>query len=125
MLKKELSLKTHPKRQYVRSAKLLNNIRFLHCHACGADDQTIVGAHSNSQAHGKGRGIKSDDNMVAALCWDCHHTLDQGHYLSKEEKEKFWMYAHLRTVFSLIKAELWPPTVPLPQTYLDFQNKLN
>jgi len=118
-------LKANPKRQYVRSAKLLNNIRYLHCHACGADDQTIVGAHSNSSAHGKGRGIKADDNMVAALCWDCHHALDQGHYLSKEEKEQFWMDAHLRTVFSLIKADLWPSSVPLPQTYLDYQNKLN
>jgi len=97
----------------------------LHCHACGNDDETVVGAHSNSSKYGKGRGIKADDNMIAALCWDCHHALDQGHYLNKEEKEEFWMDAHLRTVFSLIKAELWPPDVPIPQTYIDYQNKLN
>ena len=35
------------------------------------------------------------------------------------------MDAHLRTVFSLIKAELWPSEVPIPQTYIDYQNKLN
>lgn len=125
MQKKELNLIAHPKRQYVRSAKLLNNIRYLHCQACGVDDQTVVGAHSNSSAHGKGRSIKADDNMVAALCWDCHHALDQGHYLNKEEKEQFWLEAHLRTIYNLIKADLYPKDVPLPKTYLDWQNGLN
>jgi len=45
---------------------------------CGAQDGTVVAAHSNSLADGKGKGIKASDFKIAALCFRCHHELDQG-----------------------------------------------
>ena len=114
----------NPKRQYIRSRKLLDNCQYLNCAMCGVDDGTIVGAHSNQGAHGKGKAIKADDNMIAALCYVCHMDLDQGSIYSKKERERLWDRAHLKTVYWLIEANLWPDNVPLPQTYIDYKNSL-
>ena len=39
------------------------------------DDPTVVAAHSDQGEDGKGKGIKADDSMVAAACYDCHNWL--------------------------------------------------
>ena len=114
----------NPKREYIRSRKLLDNCKYLHCSMCGSDDGTIVAAHSNQGRHGKGKAIKADDNMIAALCYICHADLDQGSIYSKKEKDRFWERAHLKTVYWLIEANLWPDSVLLPQTYIDYKNSL-
>jgi hypothetical protein len=56
---------------------LLDLVKLLPCQNCGADDGTIVPAHSNSSVHGKGAHRKSDDLFHAALCCRCHRWLDQ------------------------------------------------
>jgi hypothetical protein len=65
---------------------------------CGISDGTIVAAHSNQLRDGKGRGIKAHDYRIAALCYKCHHELDQGAKLSKQERVDMWEDAHRLTV---------------------------
>lgn len=61
-----------------RSKKLTQSAKHESCVACGADDGTIVWAHSNSQKHGKGMGIKAHDLFGAYLCVKCHNNFDYG-----------------------------------------------
>ena len=75
-----------PKHNYIRSKKLLENARQIPCQWCGADDGTIVAAHTN-WGGGKGRGIKADDNLIASLCYSCHGELDQGAMMTKGERK--------------------------------------
>ena len=95
----------------------------LPCQICFSDDGTVVAAHSNSSKHGKGRSIKADDNMVAALCYACHMMIDQGRGLTRAEREHSWGMAHLNTIYGLVHTGLWPDEVPLPQTYIDWRNE--
>jgi hypothetical protein len=103
-----------PKHQYIRSQTLLRNARELPCQYCGADDGTVVAAHAN-WGGGRGRGIKADDNLIASLCHACHMEIDQGKGLTKEERQKIWLYAHKETVRKLQIYGLWPENVPLPE----------
>lgn len=61
-----------------RSPALLRLARGQSCANCGADDGTIVAAHSNWSDHGKGMSIKASDCFSAHLCAACHAWLDQG-----------------------------------------------
>lgn len=101
-----------PKHQYIRSTKLLKAVAQLDCQHCGSG-QMVQAAHTN-WGHGKGRGIKADDNMIAALCLKCHYEIDQGKNLSREERQKMWEKAHNRTVNLLLERGLWPENVPIP-----------
>lgn len=103
----------YPKRSYIRSEKLLRLVASLNCQWCNSHTM-IQAAHSN-WGHGKGRGIKADDNQVAALCLKCHYEIDQGKNLSREERQKMWTVAHSRTVDTLLARGEWPAGVPLPQ----------
>lgn len=105
-----------PKRQYVRSRKLLDACREIPCQHCGRDTRgRVCAAHSNWSLHGKGAHIKADDNRVAALCDICHvPILDQGSKLSKQERIAMWFAAHCKTVRELVRRGLWPLDVPIP-----------
>lgn len=103
-----------PKHQYVRSPALLRNVRLIPCQHCGAADGTVVAAHTNWGA-GKGRSIKADDNMIAALCFSCHSEIDQGKELNKHERKNIWYNAHRKTVIQMVEDGLWPADVPIPQ----------
>lgn len=61
-----------------RNPKILDNAKWSSCTMCGANDGTIVAAHSNLLEHGKGRGIKAHDCFVAYLCHSCHTGYDTG-----------------------------------------------
>lgn len=63
-----------------RNKKLTQSAKEESCVACGADDGTIVWAHSNYQRHGKGMGIKAHDLFGCYLCHRCHQKLDLGEY---------------------------------------------
>ena len=89
-----------PKTKYLRNKKRLEACRSLPCQHCGAEDGTVVAAHSNEGIHGKGRGIKASDEFVAALCFTCHANLDQGR-MSKEKCTEMWHNAHKRTILLL------------------------
>ena len=85
-----------PKTKYLRDKKRLQACRSLPCQHCGAEDGTVVAAHSNEGIHGKGRGIKASDEFIAALCFTCHANIDQGK-MSKEDRTQIWHNAHIKT----------------------------
>lgn len=80
-----------------RNRKLLDLARDQACVMCGADDGTVVAAHSNLLEHGKGQGIKAHDGMTAWLCHQCHAELDQGKTMNKAEKRELTLTAICRT----------------------------
>jgi hypothetical protein len=100
------------KHSYVRSKKLLKLVASLDCQACGSGHM-VQAAHTN-WGGGKGRGIKADDNLVAALCLKCHYEIDQGKDLSREERQEMWLHAHVATVARLCNTGDWPADVPMP-----------
>jgi hypothetical protein len=100
------------KHSYVRSKKLLKLVAGLDCQACGSG-QMVQAAHTN-WGGGKGRGVKADDNLVAALCLKCHYEIDQGKDLTKDERQLMWYLAHNLTVAKLCERGLWPVDVPIP-----------
>jgi len=81
-----------------RSKPLLEVVRSSPCQLCGAQDGTVVAAHSNQQRDGKGTAIKAHDYRIAALCYSCHMELDQGSKMSKEDRQDLWEMAHRKTV---------------------------
>ena len=89
-----------------RNAKLLVACRQLPCQLCEIEDGTVIAAHSNQLADGKGRGIKASDYRVAALCFSCHMDLDQGNKLSKDQRREFWEMAHRHTIGELFERNL-------------------
>lgn len=102
------------KYNYVRSTKLMQAYRKIPCQACGIDDGTVCGAHSNQAEHGKGRGIKASDDQAASLCHRCHMEVDQGRSMSRSERIRVWTEAHVKTVKELVERGLWPRDVPVP-----------
>jgi hypothetical protein len=81
-----------------RNQKLLEAARESPCQICGANDGTVVAAHSNQLRDGKGRGLKAHDYRISSLCYQCHMDLDQGSKLTKEERVNKWEDAHRRTI---------------------------
>jgi hypothetical protein len=109
----------YAKHQYVRSKKLLKLVAGLDCQACGSGNM-VQAAHTN-WGGGKGRGVKADDNLVAALCLKCHYEIDQGKELSKEERQEKWHHAHIATIAKLFNQGAWPVDVPIPTFTIDVQ----
>lgn len=81
-----------------RNKKLLEVVRESPCQCCGRQDGTVAAAHSNQQRDGKGTAIKAHDYRIAALCHMCHHELDAGNRLTKQERQDMWEEAHRRTI---------------------------
>lgn len=81
-----------------RNKKLLEVVREAPCQTCGAQDGTVVAAHSNQLRDGKGRSIKAHDYRIASLCYSCHAQLDQGSKMSKEDRVDIWEMAHRKTI---------------------------
>jgi len=81
-----------------RNKALLEAVRDCLCQHCGAQDGTVVAAHSNQLRDGKGKGIKAHDYRIAALCHICHHQLDQGFLWDKAQKREVFEEAHRKTV---------------------------
>jgi len=104
----------YPKQQYFRSKKHLKNVAALPCQHCGLDSHTQA-AHSNwVEFGGKAKSIKASDEYTAALCLKCHYDIDQGAHMSKEERQKMWHNAHLKTVELIVSRGEWPVDVPAP-----------
>jgi hypothetical protein len=107
------------KHQYIRSKKLLKLVTELDCQACGSGNM-VQAAHTN-WGGGKGKGVKADDNLVAALCLKCHYEIDQGKELSREERQEKWQQAHMATVKKLYIQGVWPIDVPIPSFTIEAQ----
>jgi len=67
---------------------------------CNYDPETTVSAHSNLQAHGKGKAIKAHDCFVCWACRDCHEWLDHGQ-ATRQEKEGAFERAKDRTLLKM------------------------
>lgn len=81
-----------------RNPKLLQAVRDAPCMRCGANDGTVVAAHSNQLRDGKGRSIKAHDYRIAAMCYRCHAEIDQGSKLDRQQKIEAWEDAHRKTI---------------------------
>lgn len=100
------------KHDYIRSKKLLRLVASLDCQICGSGSM-VQAAHIN-WGGGKGKGIKADDNLTAALCQPCHYDIDQGAKWSKAERQLAWTVAHYKTVQVLTDSGQWPVDIPIP-----------
>jgi hypothetical protein len=69
---------------------------------CGLEGSTQA-CHSNQLRHGKGKGIKAHDWAIASLCYKCHHDIDQGNKLTKEQRRDMWQDAHEDTIAMLFE----------------------
>ena len=70
-------------------------------YVCNRDPETTVLAHSNSQSHGKGMGLKADDAIGSVwACYACHCWVDQGD-ASAAVKELAWRRANERMQVAL------------------------
>ena len=85
-----------------RNEKLLKAVCTLPCMICGLEGSTQA-CHSNQLRHGKGKGIKAHDWAIASLCYNCHHDIDQGNKLSKEQRRDMWQDAHEATIAMLFE----------------------
>lgn len=81
-----------------RRRDILDLARGECCQWCGRQDDTVVAAHANQLKYGKGLGLKAYDEAIAFLCSVCHAELDQGRWLSKEQRRLLWDTAHHRTL---------------------------
>lgn len=81
-----------------RNTKLLKLAKDCpHCMSCGKDnDGTIVAAHSDQQADGKGMGHKAHDYRIAYLCFDCHQDIHASK--SRIYTQEMFNAAHRRTI---------------------------
>lgn len=89
-----------------RNRQLTQLARHLPCVNCGADDGTIVWAHSNLPEHGKGMGIKAHDAAGMALCSRCHAELDNGKGMTREERRAVTMKCISKTYMALFERGL-------------------
>lgn len=80
-----------------RSEIWLKAVAAIPCVFCGRDSQA---AHRNK---GKGTGIKTDDCQTAALCPDCHHEIDNGKSMTREERRARMDEAIVLTVTELAR----------------------
>ncbi len=93
------------------SRKLLDLAADAPCMHCGGERGTVVAAHANSQAKGKGAGEKAHDCFIAFLGHRCHAWLDQGRGPdptgvfsdSREDKAMVWQRAADATLLYLFK----------------------
>ncbi|HAV5548726.1 MULTISPECIES: hypothetical protein [Acinetobacter] len=85
----------------MRSTKRLNVIRALPCVRCGYPHSQA--AHSNFSEHGKGRGIKADDQYTIPLCAICHADFDQYKTMGREESKE-WFAKMLKKTERMLKS---------------------
>ncbi len=76
------------------------------CVLCGTWGTQV--AHRNEL---KGMGLKTDDCATAALCPECHHEIDNGSHLKKEERRRLMDKAIVLTVIELARRGLIIPAI--------------
>lgn len=74
------------------------------CVLCGK--WGIQVAHRNEL---KGMGMKTDDCATAALCVECHHEIDNGKTLSRDERRQLMDRAIVLTVIQIARRGLVVP----------------
>ncbi|MBL0142644.1 MAG: DUF1364 family protein [Betaproteobacteria bacterium] len=92
-----------------RDRRLLDSANGKPCAGCGRNDGTVVAAHSNDLAHGKGVGHRAHDIFHARLCHACHDFVDgrrkdepTGLYpATRDGRRECWRRAFDRTILAL------------------------
>lgn len=98
-----LATKPVPKEVRFESEAWRRAVASLPCVLCGKVGETQA-AHANR--HGKGAMRKADDSLVAACCVACHHELDQGKSMTRDERRAELDRAIVLTVKALARAGL-------------------
>lgn len=92
-------------RSTYRSKKWLAAVGQLdQCVLCGRWGTQV--AHRNE---GKGMSLKVDDCATAALCVECHHEIDNGKNLTREERRQLMDRAIVLTVIKIARLGLVGP----------------
>ena len=81
-----------------RNKKLLEIVREAPCMMCSIKDGTVCAAHSNQLRDNKGTGVKAHDFRISALCYQCHHIIDNDKSLDKHDRIAAWEEAHRKTI---------------------------
>lgn len=68
--------KSRPKTTPIRKSAKGEECTLRLLGVCCGDSSTVVWAHSNSQAHGHGMGLKASDEYGCYACFACHDALD-------------------------------------------------
>lgn len=90
-----------------RTQKLLDAARHYPCANCNRQDGTIVAAHCNELALGRGFAHKTPDYLVAYLCHECHdHHEGRRGNLTREERQALWNRAYVVTAMWWFRDEL-------------------
>ncbi len=84
-----------------RNKALTRSAKSEACVACGAEDGTVVWAHSNEQEHGKGLGIKAHDLLGNYLCLECHRFYDLWGGFSGAERRTWFREQYPKTMVRL------------------------
>lgn len=107
------------KAEPVRSETYRRLVAALPCCGCGLAGHSQA-AHPNT---GKGAGIKADDRLCFPLCASrplaagCHMRLDQGAWMSRDERRAAEQRWALETIQRITSAGLWPPGLPQLQLH--------
>lgn len=80
--------------------------------ACRRDHEHTVWGHTNTLGDEKGKGYKAHDSQGFFTCDRCHHEIDQGTALSREERAAAVMLAQARTDVRLIEIANSPTMRP-------------
>lgn len=93
-----------------RCPSLLRLANGMRCQNCGREDGTVVAAHSDEQAHGRGKDNPAHDCFHAWLCARCHFWYDHAstgrdptkvYDCTREDKHLMFMRAMHRTLLEL------------------------
>lgn len=87
--------------------KLYAAVASLPCQLCGKEGVQV--SHSNQSRDGKGMSLKAYPWRVAALCPECHVSIDSGHQHLKQKRVELWETAHRKTVGELFARGLVRP----------------
>lgn len=94
------------KENYYRSPEWLSAVRKVeYCVKCGR--YGVQAAHMNQ---GKGMGMKQHDCLTAALCPECHHAIDNGKDMTRDERREIMRGAVLLTLVQMAKMGLIKPS---------------
>ena len=74
------------------------------CVLCGRWGTQV--AHRNES---KGMGLKTDDCATAAICVECHHEIDNGNKLTRDERRQLMDRAIVLTVIKIARLGLVGP----------------
>ncbi|WP_245575058.1 DUF1364 domain-containing protein [Chitinilyticum litopenaei] len=94
--------KAIPKTMPRKSSTWLSAVHAIeNCVLCGR--YGVQAAHRNE---GKGRGQKTDDALAAAICSECHHEIDNGKQLDREQRRALMDRAIVLTLRELFRRGL-------------------